>query len=123
MAPATSFCAWRNIGQQGTAILKRGWKFPVRNLEFFCNPPEWYTCILSTRRRLWGGRCRHAREHRLIHLPSQAQLIVPVEARPEPSPEDEGMAPPIEPLVAPLLPDAAGEDHPLAPAVLTDPLD
>src|SRR6266511_2983648 len=79
MAPATSFCAWRNIGQQGTAILKRGWKFPVRNLEFFCNPPEWYTCILSTRRRLWGGRCRHAREHRLIHLPSQAQLIVLVQ--------------------------------------------
>src|SRR5439155_6734148 len=44
------------------------------------------------------------------------RLIVPVEARPVPSPTDEGTAPPLGPPAAPPVPDPAQERHPLASA-------
>jgi len=63
------------------------------------------------------------REQRLIQTVygQGYRLIAPVEERPESSSEDEVMALTLEPPAAPLLPDAAGEDHSLAPAVLADP--
>jgi len=53
MVPAHSVCVPRTIGQQGTIILTRGWKFPGINLVFFWHLPPCYTGVLSTRRRLW----------------------------------------------------------------------
>src|SRR5262249_14761508 len=50
------------------------------------------------------------------------RLLVPVEARPEPSPADEGMAPPLAPPAALLWPDA-GEDHAQVPVGRAAPLD
>ncbi len=45
------------------------------------------------------------------------RLVVPVEARPAPIPEDEGMAPPLAPPAAPLVLDTAEEECLPAPAV------
>jgi len=70
LAPADACWVPKTIEQQPTPILKRGRNFPGTNLEFCCTPHACYTCLLSTHRRLWGGRRRHVHERRLRRRPS-----------------------------------------------------